>query len=76
MALLFRDELQRSHYAPLLSKTSCIYFILVLICIALPFILVVRTHSKYNQVACCSIQMPNINALLRFRFLGCGYIQL
>ena len=47
MALLFRDELQRSHYAPLISKTSCIYFILVMICIALPFILVVRTHSKY-----------------------------
>ena len=48
MALLYRDELQRSHYAPLCSKTSCIYFILVLICIILPFLLVIRTHSKFS----------------------------
>lgn len=47
MALLYRDELQKSHYAPLCGKTSCIYFILVLICIILPFLLVIRTHSKY-----------------------------
>ena len=46
MALLYKDELQRSHFAPLFSKTSCIYFILVIICIVLPFLLVLRTHSK------------------------------
>ena len=47
MALLYKDELQRSHFAPLFSKTSCIYFILVIICIVLPFLLVLRTHSKF-----------------------------
>ena len=48
MALLYKDELQRSHFAPLFSKTSCIYFILVIICIVLPFLLVLRTHSKFD----------------------------
>lgn len=48
MVLLYRDELQRSHFAPLFSKTSCIYFILVLISVILPFLLVIRTHSKWN----------------------------
>ena len=49
MALLYRDKLQkRSHYAPLCSKTSCIYFVLVLICIILPFLLVIRTYSKLS----------------------------
>ena len=55
MALLYRDELQRSHYAPFLSKTSCIYFILVIICIVLPFILVLRTHSKLTCMVSNSV---------------------
>lgn len=46
MVLLYRDELQRSHYAPILSKTACIYFMLIIICFVLPFLLVIRTHSK------------------------------
>lgn len=55
MVLLYRDELQRSHFAPLFSKTSCIYFILVLICIVLPFLLVIRTHSKSTQQVKCPL---------------------
>mmetsp|Transcript_45126 Transcript_45126/g.59827 ORF Transcript_45126/g.59827 Transcript_45126/m.59827 type:complete len:215 (+) Transcript_45126:35-679(+) len=62
MALLYRDELQRSHYAALISKTSCVYFIILLICIILPFLLVLRTHNFW-VVDTFHYEQPQVNHL-------------
>ena len=50
MAVIYSDELQKNHYAPFLSKTTCITYTLFLLMIALPAFLVYRTHSKLKTI--------------------------
>lgn len=59
MAILFVDELQKDHYAPLFSKQTFITYIFVFVTVVLPFFLIVPTHSK------CESRIIDI-----FRLLG------
>ena len=46
MAVIYTDEVDKKHTAPLWSKATCITVGLVILMITLPLIFVVRTHSK------------------------------
>ena len=49
MAVLYADELQKNHFAHICSRSSCITLSLLLFVFVMPFVLVVRTHSKFKQ---------------------------
>ena len=50
MAVFFTDEFQKMHYAPFMSRSFIITYLMVLVAILLPFVLIVRTHSKWRSV--------------------------
>lgn len=58
MAVLYVDALQKDHYAPFMSKTFLITYLFYAIMIAIPFVLVFKTNSKWTYMQ------------LRFRLLG------
>lgn len=51
MAVLYSDELQINHFAPLFSKQTFVTYLVLITTLILPFALVVPTHSKlpYEQ---------------------------
>jgi hypothetical protein len=49
MAVLYYDALQKDHYAPLFSKSAFVTYLFIAITIILPFLLVIRTHSKWTR---------------------------
>lgn len=48
--MFFTDEFQKMHYAPFMSRSFIITYLMVLVAILLPFVLIVRTHSKWRSV--------------------------
>lgn len=54
MPRLYKDELQKNHFAPFFSKSTFIVYSLLLMTIILPLILIIRTHSKCLSNNCAN----------------------
>lgn len=47
MAVLYSDDLQIDHYAPILSRQAFITFVFLFMTLFIPFVLIVPTHCKF-----------------------------